>query len=154
MNSKSSHLYSFSSLLEHTERSLPIRWIDRYWGVRAVKRQANMGSNQGSFRDVTSDLWLKLSTNFPWSRHHAAAFSLQVPNACTDLDPTLLYISMLKTHAKFVRENTMLALGVCFACSNPARVLAAGLPLQITFELLRTNSFVSTQSNLMKCFVN
>jgi len=66
---------------------------------------------------------------------------------------------MLKTHAKFVRENKMLdKLVVCFACSKPARVLAdlADLPrvCLITFELLRNNSFVSTQNNLMIYFVN
>ena len=39
-----------------------------------------------------------------------------------------LYISINRTHAKFVRKNKMLALGVCFP--QPARALAAGLPNQ------------------------
>ena len=35
------------------------------------------------------------------SRHCAAAFSLQVPNSCTDLDPTLVYIRTFGTYSKF-----------------------------------------------------
>ena len=50
------------------------------------------------------------------------AFSLQVLKSCTDLDPTLLYISTLETHRKFVRKNKMLALGVCL----PQPGLSAG----------------------------
>jgi len=55
------------------------------------------------------------------------AFSLQVPNSCIDLDLTLLYISILKTHAKFVRKNKILALGVCFpqSCSSAGCRFAA-----------------------------
>ena len=34
------------------------------------------------------------------SRHCAAAFSLQVPKSCTDLHPTLLYMSTLGTYNK------------------------------------------------------
>ena len=49
--------------------------------------------------------------------HYAVAFSLQVPNLCTDLDPTLLYNSMLGNYSKFVR---MLALGICLPQPRPS----------------------------------
>jgi len=60
------------------------------------------------------------------SRHCTAAFFLQVPKLCTDLDRTLLYILVSRTYDIFVRKNKleMLALGVC----RYARALAAGLP--------------------------
>ena len=48
------------------------------------------------------------------SWHFARSFSLQVPNSCTDLDRTVLCISIAGTYSKFVREDKMLALGVCF----------------------------------------
>jgi len=48
------------------------------------------------------------------SRHYAATIFWQVPESCTDLDSTLLYISILRTYTRFVRENKMLALSVCF----------------------------------------
>ena len=54
------------------------------------------------------------------SRHCVAAFSLQVPNSCTDFDETLLYISILTTYSTFVRKNEMLALGVCFPQQCPS----------------------------------
>ena len=55
-----------------------------------------------------------------------SGFFLQVLNSYTDLDQTLLYISILKTHAEFVRTNTMIALGVCFSqpCSSAGRRFA------------------------------
>jgi len=56
-----------------------------------------------------------LAARFVGSCHYTAAFSLPVPNSCTDLDDqTLLYVSMLRTHTKFVWKNKRLALGVCF----------------------------------------
>jgi len=45
----------------------------------------------------------------------AAAFSLQVPKLCADLNLTLVYISIARTHAKFVRKIKMLALGKILA---------------------------------------
>jgi len=45
--------------------------------------------------------------------HHAAEFYLQVLKLCTDLDWTLWYILVLWIYSKFIRENRMLALGVC-----------------------------------------
>jgi len=61
------------------------------------------------------------------SRHWAAAFSLQVPKSGVDLDPTLLYISILQTYSKIVRKTKMLALIVCFPqpCSSAGRRFAA-----------------------------
>jgi len=45
----------------------------------------------------------------------------------TDLDLTLLYISLLGTNSKFVRKNEMLALGVCLLqpCPSAGRRCAA-----------------------------
>jgi len=65
--------------------------------------------------------------NFVGSQHCAAEFSLQVPKSCTNLNPTLLYISILRTHTKFIRKNKMLALGACFPepCSSDGRRFAA-----------------------------
>ena len=37
-------------------------------------------------------------------RHCATGFLLQVPKSCTDLDLTLLYISIMGTYHKFVRK--------------------------------------------------
>ena len=61
------------------------------------------------------------------SRHCAAAFSLHVPKSCTDLYSTLLYISIRGTCSKFVRENKMLALGVCLPqpCPSAGRSFTA-----------------------------
>jgi len=61
-----------------------------------------------------------LAARFARSRHCAATFSLQVPNSCTDLDAILLYILIWKTYSKFVQENKMLALGVCFPQTSPS----------------------------------
>jgi len=45
---------------------------------------------------------------------------------CTDLDPTLLYDLILETSCKFVWENEMLVLGVCFpqTCASTGRMFA------------------------------
>jgi len=99
-----------------------------------------------------SDLKKCLAAEFVGIRQYAAAFSLQVPNSCTDLDPTLLYISILWTQTNFVEGSN----------ASARRLLPATLlerwpqvcRVQITFELLWTTSFVSTKTNLMKCFVN
>jgi len=75
----------------------------------------------------TSNIETCLAAEFVGSWHYAAAFFLQVSNLCTDWDPTVLYISILKTHIKFVRENKILALGVCCPqpCSSDGRRFAA-----------------------------
>jgi len=92
------------------------------------------------------------------SRHCAAAFSLQVPKSCTDLDPTLPYISTIGTHKKFVRKNKMLALGVCLPqpCLSAGRRFAASRSRLNYYEQFRfhNNEFVSRTTNSMKCVVN
>ena len=57
-----------------------------------------------------------------------AVLQAQVPQLCTALDPSLLYILMLGIYSKFARKNNFLSLGVAFR--NSARALAAGLPRQ------------------------
>ena len=88
-----------------------------------------------------------------WSRHCAAAFPLQVPKSCTDLNLTMLYISILDTYSKFVRENKILALCVCLPqpCPSAGRRFAVSRP-----RLTEYWQFVSfnTTTNSMKCFVN
>ena len=58
----------------------------------------------------------------------ATAFFLQVPTLYTDLDPTLLYISISEICSKFARQNEIrfLALGFCFP--QPARAMTAYIP--------------------------
>ena len=47
------------------------------------------------------------------SRHRAAALLLQVPENCTNLDVTLLYISISEAYSKIALKNKFLALAVC-----------------------------------------
>jgi len=79
-----------------------------------------------------------LAAEFVGSRRYATAVSLQVLNSCTDLDPTLLYILILRTHTKFARENKTLALGVCFPhhCSSDGRRFANHDDIWITIKKL------------------
>jgi hypothetical protein len=57
------------------------------------------------------------------------AFALQVPNSFTDLDLTLIYISMSKTNIKFIRKKTSAsARRLLPAAIMHAQALAAGLP--------------------------
>jgi len=76
---------------------------------------------------LTSDLKTCLAAEFDGSQHCAAAFSLQVQKSYTHLNPTFLYISILRTYTKFVRKNKMIAHGVCFPqpCSSDLRKFAA-----------------------------
>jgi len=48
-------------------------------------------------------------------------------NSCTDLDKTLLYISISGTYSKCVRDPTKIALGVCLPqpCPSAGRMFAA-----------------------------
>ena len=69
-----------------------------------------------------------LAARFVGSQHCAAALSLQVLKSCTDLNSTLLCISILGTCSKFVWKNKMLSLGVCLP--QPCLALAAGFPPQ------------------------
>ena len=79
------------------------------------------------------------------SCHCAAAFSLQVPKSCADLNRTLLYISILRTYRNIVLKKRMLALGVCLPqpCSRVGRRFAVSL--KITFDLLPNNWFPQKQ---------
>jgi len=81
-------------------------------------------------RLCSADFRLKpcLAAKFVGSRHCAAAFFLQIPKLCTDLDWTLLCILIMKTYTKFVWKNKILALGVCLP--QPCWTLDAGLPRQ------------------------
>ena len=83
----------------------------------------------------------------------ASAFALQVPKSCTDLHPTILFISIQGTYSKFVRKNQMLALGVWLR--SHARALAAGLPRQdhVRMTTVLIICFVSTTTISMKCLV-
>ena len=76
--------------------------------------------------------------------HYAAA--LQVPNTCTDLNLTLLYISTLRTYTKLEFIRKIKWLRSTFASCNPARVLAAGLPRQ-DHVLINTKQFVRLHKN-------
>ena len=71
---------------------------------------------------VTSDWKPCLTANLSC----AAAFSLQVLKWCIDLVDTLLYILILGTYTKFVRENKILTLRVYFPrlCSSAGRRFA------------------------------
>ena len=72
--------------------------------------------------------FLRRNTFFSFgSRHCASVLQTQVPKLCTDLDFSLLYISILGTCSKFIRKNNFLALGVCFPqpCSSAGRRFAA-----------------------------
>jgi len=86
-------------------------------------------------------------------RHCAAAFFLQVPKSCTDLDLNILYISILETYSKFVRKNKMPVLGVCLPQPTP-EYWPQICRVKITFESLLNNWFFSTKTNSMKCFEN
>jgi len=63
------------------------------------------------------------------SRYCAAVLFSQVPQKCTDLDLSLLYILVSGTyhHSKFSGKNNFLAPGVCFPqpCSSAGRRFAA-----------------------------
>ena len=64
-----------------------------------------------------------LAAEFVGCRHFAAVFSLQVPKSFTDLDLTVLYISVFK----FWQKTKMLVLSSCFPqpCSSDGRRFAA-----------------------------
>jgi len=66
--------------------------------------------------------------NTEFVRHCAAAFFLQVPKSCTDLDPTLIYIPISGTGSKFERKNKIDSAPRSHA--SHARVLASVLPRQ------------------------
>jgi len=87
------------------------------------------------------------------SGHCVVAFFLQVSKLCTALDLTLLYMLILGNMKHFRMEKRN---------ASARRLLSAVMlecwphicRVKITFGLLLTNCFVSTTTNLMKCFVN
>jgi len=90
----------------------------------------------------TSDLKTSLAAEFVGIRHCTAAFSVQVPKSCTNLDPTFLYILILRIYTKFVRNNKIkrsvfASATQLYTCSHVCRV-------KITFEIPPNNRFVST----------
>jgi len=94
------------------------------------------------------------SARFVGSRHCAAAFFLQVPKSCKDLDTSLLYTLILETYSKLIRKNKMLMLGVCFPQPWPSRALATGTLRRDHVWITADNLFHFHKTNSMKCFVN
>ena len=87
------------------------------------------------------------------SLHCAAAFFLQVPKLCKDLDLTPLYILILRTHTKFVWKNNMASarrLPPADLLEHWQQVCRVKNHVYITTD----NFFVSTTTNSMKCLVN
>jgi len=82
---------------------------------------------------------------------HALALFLQVPNLCTDLDRTLLYILIVGTYSKFV-WNIKTLVGVCF--SSLPRALTVCLPRQDHVWITTDQMDVSSRTNSMKCPAN
>jgi len=102
---------------------------------------------------ATSDQKTCLAAKFVQICHHVVAFCLQEQKKCTDLNPTLLYIWILRTVGKFARKNKNASAQRLL----PADVLERWLQVccvKITFTLLQTNCFASTTANLMKCPLN
>jgi len=66
---------------------------------------------------------LRPNTFISWKTALCSHILSVIPKSCTDLDPTLLYILILRTNIKFVWKNKMLALGACFPqpCSSVGR---------------------------------
>jgi len=127
-----------SRVVESKRRALAFCFSIRIWHVFLISK-CRGDSNLGLCMSLvlakrmplrSADFRFKnvfLAAEFVRSQHCAVAFSLQVVNSCTDLDPTLVCISILRAYTKFVRENKMLALGVCFPqpCSSACRRFAA-----------------------------
>jgi len=88
---------------------------------------------------------------FVQSCNCSAEFFLQVPKLCTDLDPTLLYIWILRIYGKLTGKVKILALGVCFpqTCSSVGRIFAASRS-----HLHYYQQIISTNMNSMKSLVN
>ena len=85
------------------------------------------------------------------SRHCVAVLQTQVPNLCTGLDLSLLYILKSGTQSKFDRK--VIFQRSAFVFRSLARALAAGLPCQdhvysTTDEPFR---FHSKQIDKMRC---
>jgi len=123
---------------------------------------------------IKKRVWLQ---KFVGSRHCAAAFFLQVSKLCTDLNHTLLCISIPRTYTTFLWKHEILVLGVCFlqSCSSAGRRFATsrsrlhyfkhiGLPAKLLDYFLRSDKsninqnsekhLVPTTTNSMKYIVN
>jgi len=102
---------------------------------------------------ATSDSKSRLAAKFVEIFQHAVAFCLQVQKKCTDLDPTLLYILILRIFGKFARKNKNVSAQRLLSADVLERWLLVCC-FKITFTLLLTNCFVSTTANSMKCLLN
>jgi len=71
--------------------------------------------------------WANETLHFLGSLHCAVILFSQVPQKCTDLDLSLLYILTKGTYSKYARKNNFLALSICFPqpCSSSGRKFAA-----------------------------
>ena len=99
-----------------------------------------------------------VATNYVFkigSRHCAAAFSWQVPKSCIDLDPTLLYILILRTRTMYQirteKWNASARRLLQTTLLDNVRMFAAS---RSCLNYHRTNRFVSTRTNSIKCFVS
>jgi len=72
-------------------------------------------------------------------RYCAAAFSLQVPKSCTNLDPTLFYISILGTYSNVYGKIKCQRL--VFPYHSHARAVAAGLPRHDHVQIIPEHLF-------------
>ena len=98
-----------------------------------------------------SDQTTYFVANFVASCLFVAAFFLQVPKLCTNLEPTIIYILILGTYGRFARENKCQS--SAFASRRHARALATDLLRQdqvhiTTDELVR---FHNNEFDEMPC---
>jgi len=86
----------------------------------------------------------------------ASAFALQVPKSCTDLHPTILYISIQGTYSKFVRKNQMLALGVWLPqpCPSAGRRFAASRSRSDDYSTNHLFRFHNNDFDQMPCMMD
>ena len=129
-------------------RALAIHFSERIWYMFSISQNVEESHSwilrhlQKEYGSVvpTSDESCGQTRFEIRSRHCTSAFFLQVLKSCTDLDLTLLYILILKTHTKFVWENKIPALGVCFLqpCSSDVCRFAASRSLLNYYEPLRS----------------
>jgi len=87
------------------------------------------------------------------SESYISVLHTHVTKKCTYLDLSLRYIVIIGTCPKFARKHHFLALGVLFPVDMLKRWPHV-CRVEITFQLLPTNWFVSTRKKSMKCLVN
>ena len=102
---------------------------------------------------ATSDSIACLAAKFVRSHHCKAAFFLQVPKKCTNVDLTLLYILIWGTYTKFIRENKMLMLSVCLPqpCSSDGRCQCLPCQDHVRITTDRLVHFHKIEFNEMPC---